>query len=508
MSPKKKKPVRSAVEFQTLEPRAFLSASTPFSGSPINVSGIIEAENYDLGGEGVAYHDTTPTNLGNAYRTTEAVDVQHGGSNGFDVGFIRPGEYLKYTIYVPKAGTYELIAKVASDSPGGIFHVLIDDSNKTGPMTLLDTHGRFNWKNLQKSGIRLTAGTHVMTLHIDSSFNNGDIGNIDYLRLVRGVAAPSAAVFQPKKLVWHSEASNPLQREEAQSFVYNGKLYEVGGYLDGFQATTEIDVADPNTGKWTRVGDMPYAITHAAVAADPDGHTFWFIGGFLGSFKHNPERAPLGTAVVMKYDAAKNTWSMGPTLPSPRGAGGAGIVNGKLYFFGGSNKQRTKDMSQTYVLNLKNPAAGWKQVAHIPNPRNHLGGVSVNGLIYAIGGQHHLEDKSIMQNEVEQYNPATNTWMRVASLPVALSHFNAATVVYNRYIITVGGENPHNVAKPFVFAYDTMQNQWARLTDLPGPRRAGVAGVIGNILIQSTGYDRAVGETATTYAADLSATFT
>jgi N-acetylneuraminic acid mutarotase len=309
-------------------------------------------------------------------------------------------------------------------------------------------------------------------------------------------------------LVWHQEASNPLQREEAQSLVYNGKLYEVGGYLDGFQATTEIDAADPNTGKWSRVGDMPYAITHAAVAADPDGHDFWFIGGFLGSFKQNPERAPLGTAVVMKYDAAANTWSMGPTLPTPRGAGGAGIVNHKLYFFGGSNKQRTKDLPQGYVLNLKNPAAGWKRIADMPNARNHLGGVAVNGVIYAIGGQHHLEDQSIMQNEVDQYNPATNTWMRVASLPVALSHFNAATVVYNRYIITVGGENPHNVAKPFVFAYDTTSNLWARLTDLPGPRRAGVAGVIGNLLIQSTGYDHAVGETATTYAADLSNVFT
>ncbi len=172
MSPKKKRPVQSAVDFQTLEPRAFLSASTPFSGSPTNVSGIIEAENYDLGGEGVAYHDTTPTNLGNAYRTTEAVDVQHGGSNGFDVGFTRPSEYLKYTIYVPKAGTYELLAKVASASQGGIFHVLIDDSNKTGPMTLPDTHGRFNWKNVQKNGIKLTAGTHVLTLRIDSSFQH------------------------------------------------------------------------------------------------------------------------------------------------------------------------------------------------------------------------------------------------------------------------------------------------------------------------------------------------
>ncbi len=288
---------------------------------------------------------------------------------------------------------------------------------------------------------------------------------------MRGGDAPITTIFQPKKLVWHSETSNPIQREEAQSFVYNGKLYEVGGYLDGFQATTEIDVADPNTGKWTRF--QRYALCHHARRRRRRSRWSHLLvhRRISRQLLEHELTAPLGTAVVMKYDAAKAMWSMGPTLPSPRGAGGAGIVNGKLYFFGGSNKQRTKDMSQGYVLDLKNPAAGWKTIADMPNPRNHLGGVSVNGLIYAIGGQHHLEDESIMQNEVDQYNPATNTWMRRRiAAGGGSSHFRAATVVCNRYIITVSGENPHNVAKPFVFAYDTMQNQWAEIDRSPRPR--------------------------------------
>ena len=49
-----------------------------------------------------------------------------------------------------------------------------------------------------------------------------------------------------------------------------------------------------------------------------------------------------------------------------------------------------------------------------------------------------------MQTEVDRYDPTTNTWTKVASLPMAESHFNASTVLYDRYIITVGGENPHN----------------------------------------------------------------
>jgi Kelch motif protein len=105
------------------------------------------------------------------------------------------------------------------------------------------------------------------------------------------------------------------------------------------------------------------------------------------------------------------------------------------------------------------------------------------------------------------FDPTSDTWTRVANLPIALSHYNAATVLYDRYIITVGGENPHNDAKPYVFAYDTVLNKWARLTDLPDPRRAGVAGIIGSTLIQSSGYD-AGKETSTTWIADLSNVFT
>ena len=38
--------------------------STPYTGTPIAIPGAFEAENFDKGGEGIAYHDTTPGNQG------------------------------------------------------------------------------------------------------------------------------------------------------------------------------------------------------------------------------------------------------------------------------------------------------------------------------------------------------------------------------------------------------------------------------------------------------------
>jgi len=55
------------------------SGNTPFRGTAWLAGQPIEAEDYDLGGEGVAYHDTTSDHLGGGYRS-DAVDVQSGGS--------------------------------------------------------------------------------------------------------------------------------------------------------------------------------------------------------------------------------------------------------------------------------------------------------------------------------------------------------------------------------------------------------------------------------------------
>ena len=49
--------------FEALEERSLFSTQAPFTGSPITIPGTIQAENYDNGGEGVAYHDTTKGKL-------------------------------------------------------------------------------------------------------------------------------------------------------------------------------------------------------------------------------------------------------------------------------------------------------------------------------------------------------------------------------------------------------------------------------------------------------------
>src|SRR5262249_25313036 len=155
-----------------------------FGGTPAAVPGKIEAENFDTGGEGVAFHDVDPANQGGAYRPSEAVDLQAttdtGG--GFNVGWIQPGEWLKYTVNVTAAGAYDLALRVSNPGAGGKLHVEIDGVDVTGSLTVPNTGDWQTWTTITKTGINLTAGQHVVKVSFDSNATSGAVANLNWFR--------------------------------------------------------------------------------------------------------------------------------------------------------------------------------------------------------------------------------------------------------------------------------------------------------------------------------------
>ncbi|MDF2457055.1 MAG: carbohydrate-binding protein [Cytophagaceae bacterium] len=139
---------------------------TPYTGTAINLPGKIEAENYDLGGQTIAYYDVTAANEGNAYRT-ESVDIEtttdEGG--GFNIGYTADGEWLEYTTNVTAAGTYNVAFRTASTS-GGVLRMEVDGADATGSVTLPNTGGWQTWTTTTKANVALTAGQHVVRLFI------------------------------------------------------------------------------------------------------------------------------------------------------------------------------------------------------------------------------------------------------------------------------------------------------------------------------------------------------
>ena len=137
---------------------------SPYHGSPSAIPGKIQAEDFDYGGEGVAYHDIEAANQGGQYRPTEGVDIQActdtGG--GYNVGWVRTGEWMEYTVNVGIAGTYTIEARVASNAASsGIFHIEFNGVDKTGNINVPVTGGWQNWTTVSAT-VTLSAGTQIM----------------------------------------------------------------------------------------------------------------------------------------------------------------------------------------------------------------------------------------------------------------------------------------------------------------------------------------------------------
>jgi len=75
--------------------------------------------------------------------------------------------------------------RVASDGAGGTFHLNVDGKNVTGELAVPNTRSWSVYQVVSKTGVKLTAGTHVLQLVIDAVGVSGAAGNFDWFSAVK-----------------------------------------------------------------------------------------------------------------------------------------------------------------------------------------------------------------------------------------------------------------------------------------------------------------------------------
>lgn len=171
------------------------TTSTPFNG-PHNIPGKIEAEDFDDGGEGIAYHDTDgfdDDECVKKYRDSEGVETCYSSGvnkneKGIEVSKTTIGEWLKYTVNISQTGSYDIETRLAANN-NGAFHIEFDGNNETGIINIRGL-GRGKFFLVTTKNIRLDAGQHVMRVVFDSGTGKNDksLGGFDYFdfKLVSG----------------------------------------------------------------------------------------------------------------------------------------------------------------------------------------------------------------------------------------------------------------------------------------------------------------------------------
>jgi hypothetical protein len=165
-------------------------SATPYGGTPRGIPGVIEAEEFDEGGAGIAYNDATLGNKGGIFRNTD-VDIEStaDAGGGYDVGWTRPGEWLQYTVNVTADGQYDLGLRLASSGSGGVLHVEVDGVNATGAVQVPNTGGWQTWSTTTVRQVPLRAGTRRLRIAFDANGSTGGAANVNRLELSRSTGA-------------------------------------------------------------------------------------------------------------------------------------------------------------------------------------------------------------------------------------------------------------------------------------------------------------------------------
>ena len=287
---------------------------------------------------------------------------------------------------------------------------------------------------------------------------------------------------------WIRAAPFPEPDEELYGVSTNGKLYIIGGYGAGKGRGINYEY-DPASDSWTLKRPMARPAHHQAMA-EYQGKIYVF-GGFVAPITGGGWE-PIDNA--WEYDPAADLWRPLAPLPSKRGSAVAVQVDGKVYVIGGattadgstraaiSNNTTVKNLTTTDVYDISTNT--WTSGAPMALGRNHAFAGTVGGKIYVIGGRiaHAFAGASQPTDVVEEYDPATNSWgAQRAKMPTARSGGGWGT--YDGKIYVAGGEiATTSLVGAFraVEAFDPATNSWTIMPSMPMPRHGVAGATIGN----------------------------
>ncbi|CAL9692077.1 unnamed protein product [Knipowitschia caucasica] len=210
---------------------------------------------------------------------------------------------------------------------------------------------------------------------------------------------------------WNLVSRMTVPRCRHNSLVYDGKLYAIGG-LGVSGNLDHVERYDTITNQWETVSPLPKPV-HSAAATVCGGKVFVFGG---------VNEAGRSAGVLQSYVPQSNTWSFIESPMIDNKYAPAVSLNGFIFILGGAYARATT----IYDPNKGNIKAG----PNMNHSRQFCSAAVLDGKIYATGGIVSSEGPAL--GNMETYDPSTNQWTPVQSLPCPL--FRHGCVVIKKYI--------------------------------------------------------------------------
>lgn len=209
------------------------------------------------------------------------------------------------------------------------------------------------------------------------------------------------------------------------------------------------------------------------------------------------EQSAPASAAAAKSAGDEASWQQLPDYPEPVLKNVVGSYQGKTYSVGGMDHLLGgMGYKDGYVYD---PAAGsWSPIADMPETKVNATGAFVNGTLYVAGGSTISRPGAggVLTPTAYAYHPDSDTWSRIADLPVPLD--GAASAVLDGSLYVIGGFGPKSSLSSPAYRYDPLHNTWHRIADYPIAMGDGGCGGIADGIVCAGGRTNFGGAEVTT----------
>jgi N-acetylneuraminic acid mutarotase len=358
--------------------------------------------------------------------------------------------------------------RLATDPPSDLGQGEATMFTGTGSQT--GTNGR--WGDYSMTTIDPSDGMSFWTVgeyySVTSAFNwRTRIGKFNFAG--GGPSPTPTPTATPAACSWAAGPSMPSvgTRMVGVFFPANGKFYAMGGRMSdsaGSEFTHPLEY-DPVGNSWTtKSATYPDPMVNnmaCGVLTDAGTPYIYCAGGSQVTnpaisdrvFRYNP------VTDVISPVAAPWPGALGMVLP-----GGFSVFNNKLYILGGFDTITNGGQGTNQIWEFTPSPAAWVQKATVlPVPLGYIPTTTIGSLIYTGGGSDITAGLLTDTTNSFVYNPVADTISTIAAIPRATGETRALNFCNKMYVMGGGrtAPNPSNE----VDVYDPGSNTWS--TDLP-----------------------------------------
>jgi len=260
-------------------------------------------------------------------------------------------------------------------------------------------------------------------------------GKIYVIGGTNGTDKPLSIVeeYNPATNEWTTKRSMPTPRSNLATAVYNGKIYAIGG-IDEYGCLGINEMYDPVTDRWETKRAMP--TPRSDLCANTVNQSIYLIGGeTLYSNITNLNEV---------YNPVDDSWTTKAPLPNAVKGYSSTVVNNKIYIIGGAKQTYSSSslvrISENQVYNTQTDR--WSSEKAFPFAVSWGVAIATIGFmapqrIYHFGGS-----SAENHNRTEMFDPTTNSWSNLDSMPILRDHLGVASI--NDMLYVIGGFNGTN----------------------------------------------------------------